>query len=68
MLCYILGGVREEDLIVLLHFLLASTHLSGQEVETYSPEILARRRLVVDGSDKEIIELLVKSSECIWLC
>jgi hypothetical protein len=63
MLRYILGGVSEEDLVVLLYFLLASAHLGGHEVEAYSPEILSRRRLVVDGRDKEIIELLVKSSK-----
>lgn len=63
MLRYILGGISEEDLVVLLYFLLASAHLGGHEVETYSPEFLARRRLVVDGRDKEIIEFLVKSSK-----
>jgi len=62
MLRYILGGISEEDLVVLLYFLLASAHLSRHEVETYSPEILGRRRLVVDGRDEEIIEYLVKSS------
>ena len=66
MLRYILGGISEEDLIVLLHFLLASAHLGGHEVEAYSPEILARRGLVVDGRDKEIIKFLVKSSKSIW--
>jgi len=62
MLRYILGGISEEHLVVLLYFLLASAHLRGHEVEAYSPEILARRRLVVDGRDKEIVEFLVKSS------
>ena len=61
MLRYILGGISEEDLVVLLYFLLASAHLSRHEVETYSPEILGRRRLVVDGRDEEIIAFLVKS-------
>jgi hypothetical protein len=63
MLRYILGGINEEDLVVLLYFLLASAHLGEDEVEVYSPEILARRRLVVDGRNKEIIEFLVKSSK-----
>lgn len=59
---YISGGISEEDLVVLLYFLLASAHLSGHEVEAYSPEIVTRRRLVLDACDKEIIEFLVKSS------
>lgn len=63
---YILGGISEEDLVILLYFLLASTHLSGQEVEAYEPEILALRRLVADGRDKEIIEFLIKSSKGIY--
>ena len=65
---YILGGISEENLVVLLYFLLASTHLGGYEVEADGPEILASRRLVVDGCDKEIIEFLVKSSKGILLC
>jgi hypothetical protein len=63
MLRYVSGGISEEDLVVLLYFLLASAHLSGHKVEAYSPEILALRRLVVDGRDKKIIEFLVKSSK-----
>jgi len=62
MLRYILAGISEEDLVVLLYFLLASAYLSGHEVEAYSPEILGRRRLVFDGRDEEIIEYLVKCS------
>lgn len=65
MVRYVLGGIRKEDLIILLDFLLASAHLCGHEVEAYSPEIIARRCLIVDGRDKEIIEFLVKSSKSV---
>ncbi len=60
---YISCGVREEDLVALLYFLLAPAYGSGQEVEANSPEILARRLLVVDGRDKEIVVSPIKSSE-----
>jgi hypothetical protein len=63
MLRYSSCGVREEDLVVLLYFLLASAYGKGHEVEAYSPEIVARRLLVVDGRDREIIVLPVESSE-----
>lgn len=58
-----LSGVREEDLVVLLYFLLASAYGKGHEVEAYSPVIGVRHILVVDGRDEEIIILLVESSE-----
>ena len=58
-----MGGMSEEDLVALLYYLLASAHLRGHEVAAYSPEIPARRRLVVDGRNKEIVEFLVKSSK-----
>src|SRR6267154_6646957 len=54
---------RESIAQVWKYFLLASAHFSGHEVEAYSPEIFARRRLVVDGRDEEIIEFFVKSSK-----
>jgi hypothetical protein len=60
---YILGGVREEDLIILLYFLLASSYGKGYKVEAYSAEVFASRYLIVDGRDKEIIEFHVESSE-----
>ena len=60
---YVHSSVREEDLVVILYFLLASAYGSGREVEAYSPVIVARRRFVVDGRDKEIIEFLEVSSE-----
>jgi hypothetical protein len=63
MLRYVLGGIREEDLIVLLHFLLASPYGKRHKVEAYGPEVLAGRRFVVDGCDKEIIKFPVESSE-----
>lgn len=65
MVRYVLSGIREEDLIILLYFLLASAHLSGHEVEAYGPEITARRCLIVNGRYKEIIEFLVKSPKSI---
>jgi len=42
---FLLGGIREEDLVVFLDYLLASAYLDGHEVATYSPVILACRRL-----------------------
>jgi len=62
MLRHVLRGVREEDLVALFYFLLASAHFSGQKVEAKGKEILARRRLVADGPDNEVIVLLIKRS------
>ncbi len=62
-------GVREEDLVALLYFLLASAYGGGQEVEAKSPEIPVRqgpwpwRRLVGDGSYNEIVKSVIKFSE-----
>jgi hypothetical protein len=47
----ILGGISEEDLVVLPYFLLASAHFSEHEVEAYSPEILASQRGLKHNSD-----------------
>ena len=60
---YVHSGVREEDLVVILYFLLTPAYGSGLEVEAYSPVIIARRRFVVNGRDKEVIEFLEVSSE-----
>ncbi len=53
MLRYILSGVREEDPIILLYFLLASSYGKGHNVEAYNPETLVSRYLIVDGRDKK---------------
>ena len=60
---YTLGGygVREEDLVAILYFLLASAYGKALEVEGHKPEILARRILAVDGRDIEIIKSYVES-------
>ena len=59
---YVQSGVREEDLVVLLYFLLASAYGSDRRVETWSPVIFAVRRFVADGRDEEIVEFLEESS------
>ena len=46
--------MREEDLVVLLYFLLASDYGSLHEFAAYGPEIVVRRRLVGVDCDKEI--------------
>jgi hypothetical protein len=56
-------GVREEDLVVLLYFLLASAYIDFLVIEGYSPEIVDRRSLAVDAIDKEIIVFIVERSE-----
>ena len=56
-------GVREEDLVVLLYFFLASAYVNPLEVAGYSPDIFVRHCLAIDGRDIEIIIILVESSE-----
>ena len=54
MLHYMSVTMREEDLVVLLYFLLTSAYGSLHEFAAYGPEIVVLRRLVGVGRDKEI--------------
>jgi len=48
-------GVRKDDLVARLHFLLAPPDRDGQVVERYLPEMGARGRFFADGRDQKVV-------------